>query len=479
MRRSESQGQPFLTGVGITARHTVFADVDHTVPYSDPAVSLAPHPLGPNWVGQEVDRPGFGFHGACWTLLLSRVKPVVQGEELASDETAAVAARLYDVLCCLGEDRHRILRPSQDYGGVWRLYSHASARTRYDGELTDPKWNLLLADPRQTSVGDAPPPTRPAQQAIIRHPDSSSDIFALMPGEIVMAVIDKISSVDLCSLRFASRAVASLSSAADLPNSFWYSRFGPRFEMGFYTPGKLPGLASRNWYTLYRQLQYCLARPSEYPGLCNRRRIWHVLGDLSATLQALLEGSSLERTSDGNAAQLTLSSGMVARVHREPSPTRPSPLTRVNFVWDAEMQLSPGSIRNSSTIEISASFIPFDGRFFLCGLRATASTPDVTLSRAGLIRPSTEQHFFLQSGQEITKVRVICSGAGVVGAEFFVQVAGSKDVGSGVWQPIGATDMPQAGLGVAELKSLGTILGLVLEFDASPFPCLPHTLPAR
>ena len=479
MRPSEAQDRPFLTGVGIYGRHTVFADADHTVPYSDPAVSLVPHPLSPNWVGQEIDRPGFGFHDACWTLLLGRVKPTVQGQEPVSDDTAAVAARLYDVLCCLVGDRHRILSPAQDYGGAWRIYSQGTAGIPHDGAVTDAKWEILPADPRQTSVGDAPLPTQPTQQAIIQLGDSSSDIFARIPGELVVAVINELPSADLCSLRLASRAVASLSSPASLPNSFWYSRFGPGFEMGFYAAGRLPGLATRDWYTLYRQLQYCLARPSDYPGLCNRHRMWHVLGDLSATLQALLEGSPLEQTSDGNTSRLALNSGMVARVPREPSQVRPYPRARVQLVWDAETQLSPASTGNSSPIKISASFIRFDGRFFLCGMRATTSTPDVTLSRAGLIRPSTEQHFILQSGQEITKVRVICSGAGVVGAEFFIQMAESENVGSGVWHPIGVTKMPQAGLGVAELKSRGKILGLALEFDASPLSHFTHTIPSR
>lgn len=450
--------------------HRVFADVDAAVSYTNPAVSLTPHQLNPDFVGQQVDRLAFGVHDACWTLLLSRIAP---GQEPTGDVAAAVAVHLYHVLWCLPGDRHRILNPAHDYGGAWR-FSFFS-QPQYDGELTEDEWSFLLADPLQMSIGDAPPQAWSTKPAIIRDANHYSDIFARLSHELIVAVLTELPSTDLCNLRLASRAVASVSSPASLPNSFWHSRFTSGFEMGFYMAGHLPELPSRDWRVLYGHIRDCLTRPSAHPALCNRRRIWHVLGDLVITLEALLEGSSVKQTCISHATLLPHRPGMAARAPRAPCQNPLYPSTSLAFVWDSEKESTQNSINNSTSIKISASFIHFDGRSFLCGIRATASTPAVTLSQAGLIRPITEQHFCLERGQEITKVRVICSAGGVVGTKFFIQTAGPENAGSGVWQSVGITDMSQADLGIAELVASGKILGLTLECDVSFLPYFAHT----
>lgn len=466
-----TQARPFLTGIGLLRRRQVVADVDANVPYTDAAASLTTHRLGSEFGQGESDRLVFGFHDACWTLLLSRIMPNTPGQDSPQDETAVVAAHLYDVLFCLPGDRQKVLNPARDYGGAWRFLSFHS-RTRDDGDLPEEKWSFLLADPQHASVDEAPSQAWPTEQAFIRGSHRPGDVFNRLPHELIMAVLIELPSADLCSLRLASRAVSSVSSASSLPVSFWHSRFTSDFEMAFYMARRIPERSSRDWRVLYAQIRYCLARPCTYPALCNRRRIWHILGDLAITLRALLEGSPAKQPAINNAALLPLRLGTAAIVRRDPYENPACPPTSFVFAWDAEDAFLPNSTNISNIIKISTSFIHFDGRSFICGIRATSSDPAVTLSQVGLIRPITEQYFCLEKGQKITKVQVVSSAAGVVGARFLITECENAE--SEAWQSVGITSNLQEGTGVAELKASRKILGLTVGFDASTLSCLVH-----
>ncbi|KAH8895343.1 hypothetical protein GQ53DRAFT_50078 [Thozetella sp. PMI_491] len=475
-----TRARPFLTGVGYLANHVAIADDDASVSYTDPGAVLTHHRLTPDDIRSENVRLAFGVHDACWTLLLSRIIPAAPDQEPDRDEIEAVVAHLYNVFFSLYQGRHKMLNPGRDFGGAWRFYiqsprlleahslltfSITTTSTDHDGELTE-EWSFLFADPRQASIGDAPPQALPDIQGFIRDSSDIGDFFVRIPREIAMAVLAELPSADLCSLRLASRRVASLSSPTSLPNSFWRSRFDHGFEMAFYMPESVPEPSSRDWRRLYGQIQYCLARPTKYEALCNRQRIWHVLGDLSTTLKALLKGSPATETSINYAALKPLRPGMVARVPRPAHQNPASPSASFTFAWDSEDAFSSSSINISAPIKISTSFINFDRRTFVCGIRATAATPAATISQVGLISWATEQHFYLEKGQEITKVRVICSALGVVGMKFFIQTTGREHAESETWESVGTTSIVDGELGVAELKTSGKILGLTLEFDA-------------
>jgi hypothetical protein len=468
-----TQAQPLLTGVGYLSNRLVVADVDASVPYTDTAASLTTHRLGPDYNYVEPSaRLVFGVHDACWTLLMSRITPIVPGQDATCKDTAAVASHLYNVLFCLSEDRQKALNPANDYGGAWTFLPPFSSR--YNGDLAEEKWSFILADPEQASIGNAPPQAWPAEQALIRDASRSDDVFNRLPRELIATLLICLPSVDLCSLRLASRVVSCISSPTNLPMSFWRSRFAPGFEMAFYLGGHFPQSSSRDWPVLYGQIRHCLARPSDYPALCSRRRIWHILGNLSITLKALLQGSPAKQASISHAALLPLRPGTAAVVRRAPFENLACPSTKFDFAWDAEQAFVPNSTNISGHIKISTSFIHFDGRSFICGIRATASNPAVTLSQVGLIRPITEQYFYLEKGQKVTKVQVVCSAEGVIGARFFIQTTGPENVELGAWQSVGIVSRLQDGEGIAELQASRRILGLTLEFDASPLPCFAH-----
>lgn len=459
-----TQAQPFLTGLGyLRSRNSrgrlVVADVDASVPYTNTAASLTTHRLGPDYnTFANAVRFVFGLHDACWTLLMLRIRSIVPSQDAARDD---IAVHLYHVLFCLPRDRQRRLGPAQDYGGRWRVQLPHQNKRNWD--YAEEEWSFLLADPLRASAGHAPPQTWPVEQALIRGPNCSGDVFSRLPRELIVAVLMVLPSADLCSLRLASRVVSCVSSPTNLPMSFWYSRFGPGFEMAFYLGGRLPQLASKDWSVLYGQIRYGLARPSAYPGLHNRRRIWHILGDLTITLKALLQGSPARQASTSHATLLAVRHGVAAVVPRALVENPACQSTKFDFAWDVEEAFLPMSTDISSPIKISSSFIRFDGRSYICGIRATASTPAVTLSQVGLIRPTTEQHLYLDRGQKITKVQVACSLAGVFGARFFIQT--TENAGLGSWHSVGMTGKLQYGEAIAELLPSRKILGLTLEFD--------------
>jgi hypothetical protein len=156
---------------------------------------------------------------------------------------------------------------------------------------------------------------------------------------------------------------------------------------------------------------------------------------------------------------------MTVRVRRRAYEDIACPFTTVVFTWDIDGTISPASIEAPSSIKMSISFIHLDGQSYICGLRATTSTPVATISQVGWIRPKTEQHIYLKRGQELTELRVVCSAMGVVGIKFLIQTTGFDSFQSTAWQSVGTTSMSQGGLAIAELKPSGKLLRLAVEFD--------------
>jgi hypothetical protein len=468
----ETHSQPFLTGIGFIDRNNVIADVNANVPFTDPAALLTTYTFGTNDNQIHPNRRIFAFHQTCWTILLTRITPTVPGQAVAPDEIASLAANLYHILFSLAGDRGRFLNPAHDYGGAW--LPHPNFGVIYavpEDDLWPVDPSLLSEDPGKASICSNPPQKWLTNYGQIQGFNSPGDFFTRLPGETRMAIITRLGSIDLCSLRLASRAMASISSPTHLPLSFWYSRFGPSFEMGFYMGGSLPAPSSRDWRALYGQIRSCLTKPHKsfkYGALWNRRRIWNVLGSLSITLESLLEGLPAKQASQNYAALLSFKRGMAAAIHRISDENPAGPTTTFTFSWNVEDTFAQNQIKFIYPIEISTSFIHFDGHAYVCGIRATTSSPNITISQVGLTRPTTQQSVYLENGQEITKVRVLCSAMGAVGLSLFIQPVGSENTSLGLWHSFGITGKSNIPLGTAELESSTRILGLALEFDVCP-----------
>ncbi|KAK3292517.1 uncharacterized protein B0H64DRAFT_435248 [Chaetomium fimeti] len=90
--------------------------------------------------------------------------------------------------------------------------------------------------------------------------NKNNDPFTTLPPEILQLLASHTPTTDLLHLRLASRAVAHVSGLDGLPRSFWRSRFGPAFEMGFAQPARAGrDLDWRGMYFLVRRAlrRYC------------------------------------------------------------------------------------------------------------------------------------------------------------------------------------------------------------------------------
>ncbi|KAH6617051.1 hypothetical protein F5144DRAFT_606566 [Chaetomium tenue] len=108
------------------------------------------------------------------------------------------------------------------------------------------------------------------------------DPFTTLPPELLHLLASHTPTPTLLHLRLASRAVASVTGLASLPRSFWHSRFGPAFEMGFALPARVE--RELDWRGLYFLLgrglrRYCgevVGLREERPLLARlaKRRFW-------------------------------------------------------------------------------------------------------------------------------------------------------------------------------------------------------------
>ncbi|KAH7324434.1 hypothetical protein B0I35DRAFT_424165 [Stachybotrys elegans] len=470
-----SQNEAKISGLGFLSNNEMRVDDDANVSYRDPGATLQRRRLSPPFTLQSalLTPPTFGVHENCWILLQARVLPGI-----ALQDPAKLAARLYDVLVCTTGDYHRFLGPNHDQEGAGRNDNDSGERynqqhgplTPYRGTIDEPEWEYIYADPLKQSFDTlemASPPLRPTLARFTQPFNFSNDQDTLtkFPSEIIVAILSELPSPDICNLRLASPAVATVSVPEVLPNAFWQSRFRREFEMGFYVAGNLPALASRDWRLLYDQVQNFLAHPRSHDSLYNRHRIWNSLHPVYSTLEAMQTKETPSQQNSAGADKLAaLEVGMTVRVSHQPGSGCPSVSSR--FSWDHD--IIPHTTENPKNVEIFVSFLPLNGQVLMCGIRAVSSTPTatVTISQAGIVLPARELSFSLQTGHDVTQVRAICSSMGIVGIEFFLEEASGEIDQRGEWQRLGTTNMVQGdGLGVAILTG-GKIRGLDLLFDA-------------
>lgn len=197
----------------------------------------------------------FPFHEVCWQLLLHRARAVNE---------ALNPSRIAPHLFALFYNMPGGATIEVADGRVRSLFDYAPRGVRdYSDFDPDEDFDFLIPKPEQLSS----PPLAMSGLA------ENHDIFARLPSEIILLVIEHMPTASLSSLRLASRSVAAVSQPELLDQSFWHSRFQNENEMAFVFANRefiLPP-SPIDWRQLYCCATQMLRNGSS--GLRNRRRI--------------------------------------------------------------------------------------------------------------------------------------------------------------------------------------------------------------
>lgn len=257
VRARESYRDPFLTGAGFVNFHgeLIAERIGYTHDHVGPAEAqgvLEAHAIRS---GDDRTYWCFPFHEVCWQLLLHRARSLNRtlGPSLIAPHLFAL---FYNMSA--GATREVV------YGRFRSLFDRAAREVRDCSDLDpDQDFDFLVPKPEQLSS----PPLAMSGVA------ENHDLFAKLPSEIILLVIENMPTASLSSLRHASRSVAAASQPELLNQSFWHSRFQNENEMAFVFANRefiLPA-PPIDW----RQLYCCATQMlrNESSGLRNRRRI--------------------------------------------------------------------------------------------------------------------------------------------------------------------------------------------------------------
>ena len=479
VRLTGANREPVLSGVGISGESEIRAASDPSISYIHNFDALELHVIF-----RAEDPLIYIFHDACWQLLISRLIDV-EGAD-ADSRALRVAKVLFHLLRCLPKDRHGALRIQHDYGGAAKyLWHYAYARGGYERSLSE-STRFLMANPGcdatreiEASLANLAEtwkltqnhaPTDMGRSAMLgSHLDSGKDPLGRLPPEVIHISCIDLSTTDLCSLRLASRAVANITLVDRLSQSFWESRFADGFEMEFFFAGRQPPVDRRdiNWRDLYLVINRCLAEGSLREGLRNRKRIWACLSYFRSSLEPVLRGNGIF----GPIAMTIppplwssipeeLSSGEIAQSHAR---------------HEYRAFLIPfHTLSENTSATLSASFIWFNRRRYICGLRLRSDKGGSTKAAvytAGHIIPESEEHLEFPL-HEATSLNVYLAVDGIVGLQFHCR--GERRLA------LGHCSVSHGDVAVAAL-SPGTsshICGLITRLDVRNYqiPVLNHLL---
>lgn len=354
------------------------------------------------------------FHEVCWLMLSCRVA------DRSSEVSATIVARiLFYILQCTPTGRNGVVLARHEYGGA-SSFRISSTAIGYEHNLPS-ELAFLLADPTETPKQAVEPsalkPLRLQPLAVLGLIKSSvsKDPLSRLPPELVGQVLVELQSEDVCNLRLASRPVAVASFPDNLSQEFWKSRFASDMEMGFVFALQTPHALGTgvDWRGLYGFLQASLRDATLDPVLLNKRRIWMCVGHTSESLVSLLKD---ERRNWG--AWWTPIGGPQLESN-ESKWTGPIVQSPSSVLSSNQQLLLPVSSAIQSQHRVSVSFIPFNCRRYVCGLRVRR-LPDCSeiVSKVGMCLPATEEHFDIIDGDSMESLLVCSAMDGIVGLEF-------------------------------------------------------------
>lgn len=243
MKSVQGTLSPFVTGIGyLTSNHELIAHPDQNIRYSSGIEGLELSPIlctsGQYWV--------FIFHDACWSLLLERI-------DREGDNVADIGRLLFQILYCTPWNRYYTAKCGQNYGGASELQGPGNS---YSSSPPSFMQSLLTADPQEyicTSTQESSLFRNLVVPTIRSGQIGGTDMFCMLPDEIIVIILNELASTDICNLRKSSKRVAWMSTLRTLPQSFWASRFAREREMGFALACQSPARLENptDWRRLY------------------------------------------------------------------------------------------------------------------------------------------------------------------------------------------------------------------------------------
>ncbi|KAF4502562.1 hypothetical protein FAGAP_1204 [Fusarium agapanthi] len=399
--------------------------------------SLEPHPvIRPN--------EGFFIHQACW--------PIYRDRMFFKSRRRYEIEQILQVLFDFQQSM-----PSN--GDRWISYlcpknEPALFLATFAGR-NSPGWEFLKADP-SISV------TRPTLYRLVdggtygvNDTQASSDFFSKLSTELNHCIINLLDTVSFCSFRLVSKTVASLSKPADLPQTFWASRFNRDHEMRFFP---MEYDRTETWRDLYFNMKYALKDRSKTGHVLNRLRIWKGLGNITPCMIAMLsQRPRLENTARCREELVSLGYEMTQKTQGYGGEPGANPGGDIYVRGSRYLNLRLGG----AWISVTTGHL--DGRPYICGFRASRRDHTERF-RIGLINTEAETKFLIKPSDKVIAVKVATTFGGIVGLAFRIK----DELGGVDWKLVGKVDKPDDYVGIKLLKPQNGpyIDGLLLGLDA-------------
>ncbi|KAF5674114.1 hypothetical protein FCIRC_7883 [Fusarium circinatum] len=393
--------------------------------------SLEPHPvIQPN--------QGFFIHQACWPIY--RDKMLLFSPRRYKDEQ--ILQVFFDL---------RQSMPSNGDGLISYLRPHnqpALSVATFAGRSSF-GWEFLKADPSISPLG-------PTVYRLVdggTYTQVSSDVFTKLSTELNHEIINLLNNGSFLNLRLASKTIANLSKPADLPQTFWASRFSRDHEMRFFP---LEYDRKETWRDLYFSMKHALKDRSKTAHALNRLRIWKGLEVIAPCMVAMLEQSPrLEDTASCREELVSLGYDMTQKVQGFGGEPRADPYGDVYVKGSRYLNLRGGAW-------FSVSIGELDGRPYICSFRVMGRD-HIEKFRIGLVNKA-ETRFLIKPSDQVTAVKVATTFGGIVGLAFRIK----DELGGVDWKIVGKVDEPDDYVGIKLLKPQNGpyIMGLLLGLDA-------------
>ncbi|KFA49688.1 hypothetical protein S40293_01456 [Stachybotrys chartarum IBT 40293] len=391
----EADSPTFLSGPGRReqlADHVNSASSAHITDESESfAIDLMRLTFGapsilPSLIERAPQAWGFPVHSACWNILLR------------SFRIGPLHIRALFSLCRSFPAPQGLIDFGHDYGGLF--HREATSAPAEEPELVLPPGSTMQnfnpfdipelrrvfkqATVPSESLTDLPPPQAAGTTNV--------DVFASLPPEILLLILNCLPSADVVHVKQASRTYAELA----LPDSFWKSRFFPGQEFQDLFEVEEYVLSHKgHWRLIFNSVKALRNRPA----MLNRRRVWALCSSLYRVLEAM--GST---RCGGSAVQSFWEPGappderLWVTASRALKPPRKYFDTGSRAIYERTLLLPP------RTVAVFGSLFDLFGRRYISGIRVL----DDSGKSFSLGYRHTAQEKLLSQGQGPLRIAGFC-----------------------------------------------------------------------
>ncbi|KAH7309026.1 hypothetical protein B0I35DRAFT_441252 [Stachybotrys elegans] len=440
----------FVTGVGVFdwVSGRVLAHSDPSRSYTDSLDGLERH---------DPRQPSYGVHSACWDLLMVQI----EASPHPVTDLRLLPQHFYNLLHSWPTSHWSQLDPRHDSG---------RASQAWEAESWDIRQSYFSDEPRVPCFAPCQQYCRPTpSDNYVQGMGSASDVFQYISEEVTVLILNNLSSLDVCNLRLASRAVAFIAAPDRLPQSFWRSRFNRDKDLGFLSiqVSNYPA----DWYSLYHALRSEMKDNGPHSRfLRNARRVWKNIQPFTDYLVPLLEQGPRFQQSLSDLPLTGYNLGLIARCHllKAEASFLPWESKVCRLVGTDYVMFHHPVITRALGMEIRVSFMTFDCTEHICGLRLlthAGTDNERETSRVGLIKPSTETVLKIVTSGHLVELKVAIAATGIIGMGFCFDEDPGTVHSAGTIQ-----NLPQ-GAGCTTLRAQAgrKIEGLAVGFDACKF----------